>query len=221
METAVKVITTQGLVLAFLPAFIVFGIMFRWAAGTKTAVYATLRMLIQLLLIGYVLVYIFTADQPGIIVGVLVIMLVAGVLYMVEGLREFSPSTLGKATTFSQVLTVAVVLLANLTPLPWWIPESCSYVAFGLVIVSAFDYIYRVSRFVEEARQEREQAGEDLEETVRRANLQSAAAAQTRRQLVLPPDPESASRSSGAAAGAPTVQRPPAYNPYAAEPRRN
>jgi cardiolipin synthase len=32
------------------------------------------------------------------------IMLVAGVLYMVEDLREFPPSPLGKATTFAQVL---------------------------------------------------------------------------------------------------------------------
>jgi len=90
-----------------------------------------------------------------------VIMLVAGVLYMVEGLRDFPPSTLGKATTFSQVLTVAVVLLANVTAIAWWIPESCFYVSFGLVIVSAFDYIYRVSRFVEEARQERQETGDE------------------------------------------------------------
>jgi cardiolipin synthase len=80
------------------------------------------------------------------------IMLVAGVLYMVEGLREFPPSPLGKATTFAQVLTIAVVLLANVTPVPWWIPEACFYGSFGLVIISGFNYIYRVSRFVDEAR---------------------------------------------------------------------
>jgi len=92
-----------------------------------------------------------------------VIMLMAGVLYMVEGLREFPPSVLGKATTFAQVITVAVVLLANLTSIPWWIPDSCFYASFGLVIVSAFNYIYRVSRFVEEARQEREESGAEEE----------------------------------------------------------
>jgi cardiolipin synthase len=86
-----------------------------------------------------------------------VIMLVAGVLYMVEGLREFPPSVLGKATTFSQVLTVAIVLLANVVTVPWWIPTTCFYVSFALVIASAFNYIYRVSRFVEEARQAREE----------------------------------------------------------------
>ena len=82
--------------------------------------------------------------------------LVAGVLYMVEGLREFPPSVLGKATTFAQVLTVAIVLLANVVSVPWWIPQACFYASFVLVIVSAFNYIYRVSRFVEEARQARE-----------------------------------------------------------------
>ena len=48
------------------------------------------------------------------------IMMVAGVLYMVEGLREFPPSPLGKATTFAQVLTIAIVLLANVTPISWY-----------------------------------------------------------------------------------------------------
>ena len=90
-----------------------------------------------------------------------VIMLVAGVLYIVEGLREFPPSPLGKATTFSQVVTIAVVLLANVTPIPWWIPEVCFYGSFGLVIASAFNYIYRVSRFVDEAMLAREEDGSE------------------------------------------------------------
>ena len=94
-----------------------------------------------------------------------VIMLVAGVLYMVEGLREFPPSPMGKATTFAQVATIAVVLLANLFTMPWWIPTTCFYVSFGLVIGSAFNYIYRVSRFVEEERQGRQEASEDAEDT--------------------------------------------------------
>ena len=92
-----------------------------------------------------------------------VIMLMAGVLYMVEGLREFPPSPLGKAATFAQVLTIAVVLLANLSAVPWWIPEACFYGSFGLVIVSAFNYIYRVSRFVDEARLARESEADDEE----------------------------------------------------------
>jgi cardiolipin synthase len=90
-----------------------------------------------------------------------VIMLVAGVLYIVENIREFPPSVLGKATTFLQVVTVGVVLLANLLPLPGWVPTVCFYASFFLVIASAFNYIYRVSRFVEEARQGRQSEAEE------------------------------------------------------------
>jgi cardiolipin synthase len=91
-----------------------------------------------------------------------VIMVVAVVLYQVEGLREFPPSALGRATTFAQVLTVSVVLLANVVAIPAMIPVSCFYLSFFLIILSGFNYIYRVSRFVDEARaaREMEEAGE-------------------------------------------------------------
>lgn len=92
-----------------------------------------------------------------------VIMLVAGVLYMVEGLREFPPSPMGKATTFAQVATIGVVLLANVFEVPRWIPTFCFYLSFFLVIASAFNYIYRVSRFVEEERQARKGILEEAE----------------------------------------------------------
>jgi cardiolipin synthase len=85
-----------------------------------------------------------------------VIMVVAVVLYQVEGLREFPPSVLGRATTFAQVLTVSVVLLANVVHIPMLVPVSCFYLSFLLVILSGFNYIYRVSRFVDEAREARE-----------------------------------------------------------------
>ena len=67
MDVAVTAIPMQGLVLAFVPTAIVIGIIFRWTAGAPTAMYATIRMLIQLLLIGYVLGYIFETDQAGLL----------------------------------------------------------------------------------------------------------------------------------------------------------
>lgn len=93
------------------------------------------------------------------------IMLVAGVLYIVEDIREFPPSVLGKATTLLQVVTIAVVLLANVFPLPRLVPSASFYASFLLVIASGFNYIYRVSRFVEEARQARGgvESGEETE----------------------------------------------------------
>ena len=70
----VEEISLQGLLLGLLPAAIVIGVMIRWSAGAATAVYATGRMLIQLLLIGYVLVYIFEAEHAAIIATELIVM---------------------------------------------------------------------------------------------------------------------------------------------------
>jgi phosphatidylglycerophosphate synthase len=75
---------------------------------------------------------------------------------MVEQIRRFPPSVLGKITTFMHVSTVCLVLLGNITPLPPLLLSGCFYTSFGFVIISGFDYIYRVSRSIEAARLERE-----------------------------------------------------------------
>ena len=80
------------------------------------------------------------------------ILVVALLLYAVEGISRFPPSILGKATTSMHVATVTVVLIANLVPIPRWAPGVCFYVSFALVIVSGFNYIYRASRLIESMR---------------------------------------------------------------------
>lgn len=84
------------------------------------------------------------------------IVLVAGILYAVEDVRRFPPSVLGKATTFMHVVTVCVVLLANLVKVPEPAMTICFYSSFALVILSGFNYLYRASRFIEAARQARD-----------------------------------------------------------------
>ena len=47
--------------------------------GYKTTIYAIFRMLLQLLLIGYVLTYIFETNSNYIVITILIIMLPAAV----------------------------------------------------------------------------------------------------------------------------------------------
>ena len=77
MNTAVPEISMTGLALAFVPAAVVLGILLYWRAAARTAAYATARMLVQLLLIGYVLIYIFESDDWRVISAVLFVMLAA------------------------------------------------------------------------------------------------------------------------------------------------
>jgi putative ABC transport system permease protein len=126
MDSTVTVIPTQGLILAFVPTLIVIGIIFRWSAGAQTAMYATLRMLLQLLLIGYVLAYLFETDEPGVIVGVLIFMLCVASWIAIRPLHERQPRAYLNALcaiSIGGVLTLALVSYAVLNIQPWFSPR--------------------------------------------------------------------------------------------------
>lgn len=143
MNTAVQAISWQGLALAFLPSFVVFGIMFRWAAGAKTAIYATARMLLQLLLIGYVLVYIFSADQPGIIVAVLVVMLIAASWIAIRPVQNKQPRVYVDALiaiSVGGVLTLLLVSQFVIGVQPWFSPRYVVPLA-GMIFAGAMNTV--------------------------------------------------------------------------------
>jgi len=143
MNTAVQAISWQGLVLAFLPSLVVIGIMYRWAAGAKTAIYATLRMLIQLLLIGYVLVYIFSADQPGIIVAVLAVMLIAASWIAIRPVQNKQPRVYIDALiaiSVGGVLTLLLVSQFVIGVQPWFSPRYVVPLA-GMIFAGAMNTV--------------------------------------------------------------------------------
>lgn len=76
METVAD-ISLIKLLLAFVPVLVTLVILWKWAMDVGNAVYALLRMVGQLLLVGYLLAWIFGADSSGVILLVLVVMVVA------------------------------------------------------------------------------------------------------------------------------------------------
>lgn len=143
MNTAVQAITWPGLALAFVPTLIVIGIMMRWAAGAKTALYATTRMLIQLLLIGYVLVYIFSSERPGIIIAVLVIMLLVASWIAIRPVqnkqaRVYFNALLAIST--ASLLTLALVSQLVINVQPWFNPRYVIPLA-GMIFAGAMNTV--------------------------------------------------------------------------------
>lgn len=126
MDTVLTEISVQGLVVAFLPVAVVVGIMFRWSAGAKTALYATFRMLVQLLGIGYVLIYIFDSNQPIFILAVLVVMLTVASWIAIRPLQEKNSkvylNSLG-AISIGGILTLGLVSQLVLGVEPWFSPR--------------------------------------------------------------------------------------------------
>jgi len=74
MDKGIQIIPMARLVLAFIPAFVVAGILYRWSLGHRNALYAISRMLVQLMLIGYFLSYIFQSKSGWVVLAVLAVM---------------------------------------------------------------------------------------------------------------------------------------------------
>ena len=126
MNTVVPTITPQGLVIAFVPAVIVIGIMLRWQANAGTALYATARMLVQLLLIGYVLIYIFKTDNYGVILAVLAVMLLASAWIGIRPVKKHRGRAYRDALaaiSLGGVLTLALVTQFVISIEPWFSPR--------------------------------------------------------------------------------------------------
>jgi putative ABC transport system permease protein len=77
MDATIQTIPIINLLIAFIPVAIVLIIMLNWAQKTGQALYAIARMVLQLVVIGYLLVFIFETKHSLIVVAVLTIMLVA------------------------------------------------------------------------------------------------------------------------------------------------
>jgi putative ABC transport system permease protein len=74
MNNAIQVIPFTNLAIAFIPVMVVVGILYKWSLNTGKALYAISRMLVQLLLIGYFLTYIFQSDSAWVVIAVLAVM---------------------------------------------------------------------------------------------------------------------------------------------------
>ena len=143
MNTAIQVITWQGLALAMVPTLIVLAIMWRWTAGIGTGVYATARMLVQLLLIGYVLVFIFETGEPIVVVGILAAMLLIASWISIRPLQHKSSRLYRNALvsiSLSGVLTLALVSQAVIGIDPWFSPRYLIPLA-GMIFAGAMNTI--------------------------------------------------------------------------------
>jgi len=126
MDSTLTQISMLDLGVALIPVAIVIAIMFRWSAGAPSALYGTARMLIQLLLIGYVLVFIFESDDAWVIVGVLVFMLsisswIAIRLVHNKNVRTYLHSL--TAISVGGILTLALVSQVVVGVEPWFSPR--------------------------------------------------------------------------------------------------
>lgn len=139
MENPVITLSLPQLALAFVPVAITLVVLFRWSFGTGNALYALGRMLVQLLLIGYVLAWIFGAHSGWLILLVLSIMLIASSWIALGTVREQRWRLLAyslAAITGGGGLTLALITQLVLQLDPWYLPRYMVPLA-GMVFANA------------------------------------------------------------------------------------
>jgi len=77
VNNGVEALTLSALSLAFVPVALVLVVMYRWSLGPGNALYAVIRMLGQLLVVGYFLSFMFAADSSWVVLSVLAVMVFA------------------------------------------------------------------------------------------------------------------------------------------------
>jgi len=139
MDNPIINLSLAQLALAFVPVLITLGILWRWSYATGNAIYALGRMLLQLLLIGYALAWIFGARDGLLILLVLAIMLLASSWIALGAVkahrRVLLLSSLG-AITIGGGLTLALVTQVVLQMEPWYLPRYMIPLA-GMVFANA------------------------------------------------------------------------------------
>ena len=139
MDNPVITLSLGQLALAFIPVAVTLGILFLWSYGTGNAAYALARMVIQLMAIGYVLAWIFRADDGLLILLVLAIMLSASAWIALGTAREHRRELL--AASFLSILlggglTLIMITQAVLQVDPWYLPRYMIPLA-GMVFSNA------------------------------------------------------------------------------------
>ena len=139
----VQSIPLPNLALAFIPALAMVGIMFYWSMQAGNALYAMVRMLGQLLLIGYFLTFIFQSNRAWVVLLVLAVMVVASSWIALNNVSEdrkhlylFSLTSI----LLAGGVTLAIVSVGVLRLDPWYEPRFLIPLA-GMIFANSMNSV--------------------------------------------------------------------------------
>ena len=143
MEQALTSISLPRLAIAFIPVMLVLLILARWSLPQKRTWHALVRMLMQLMLVGYVLSYIFESHNAWVIGLLLLVMIVFSswiALNNIEAprLRLFNSAFIAIALSSLLILLVITQGVLNITP--WYHPQTLVPLA-GMVFANGMNSV--------------------------------------------------------------------------------
>ena len=157
----ISFIPLANLMLGFIPVIILIGIMYFWGLKISNSIYANFRMLIQLLLIGYVLTFIFETDEPIIIALVVLFMILMSAWIAMRPLKESGiyPFIVIFLSLALSGLAVLFLISQFIVDLPRWFEPSFIGPIAGMIFANSMNTVSLAGErfFIEKDR------GEDYE----------------------------------------------------------
>ena len=143
MLAEIPMISLARLAVSLLPAVLVVGLLWRWSLGPISASLALGRMLVQLLLVGYVLTGIFLTEHATIIGLVLMVMLLAASWISLRTAGDRSLLHLGKvlgAIGLGGGATLLLITQGVLSLDPWFEPRYVVPLA-GMIFANSMNTV--------------------------------------------------------------------------------
>jgi len=143
MNQVLQTIPLFNLSLSFIPVAATIFILFKWSLNATNALYAVSRMLVQLLLIGYFLSYIFESDHAGIVIIILAVMVfvsswIALGTVAVKRLQLYRYALTSIA--FGGGVTLLLITQGVLALDPWYAAQSMIPVA-GMIFANSMNSV--------------------------------------------------------------------------------
>ena len=139
----ISFIPLANLMLGFIPVIILIGIMYFWGLKISNSIYANFRMLIQLLLIGYVLTFIFETDEPIIIALVILFMILMSAWIAMQPLKEKGvyPFVIIFISLALSGLAVLFLISQFIVDLPRWFEPSFVVPIAGMIFANSMNTV--------------------------------------------------------------------------------
>ncbi len=137
------IIPLANLFLGFLPVILLIVIMKLWGLNALEPVYANFRMLMQLLLIGYVLTYIFETNQSFVVVLVVLFMILVSSWIALRPLEERGIKAFIIVVTSLALSGLAVLFLISqlIVELPRWFEPSFVLPIAGMIFANSMNTV--------------------------------------------------------------------------------
>ena len=145
--------------LVFIPTIFLLVIIFRWGIKGSVGIYANIRMVLQLLLVGYILTYVFEISQPIIIILVIILMVAVSAWIALRSIEEKSVKIYLKF--FISISLPGLVLLGLVTQLvlkmqTWFEPSLVIPIA-GMIFANSMNTVsLAAERFESELKQDKD-----------------------------------------------------------------